>query len=363
MLKAMHIWLPAYLAGRCSRRLSGRPVHVVFCIVDHYEPDWGGAGVNEQLARVERWVRDYPTLAQRHRDADGRHPRYTFFYPAEAYQPDVLERLAGLCRQGFGEVELHLHHDGDTSKTLHEKLDRAKADFTRHGLLAREPDTGRVRYGFVHGNWALDNARPDGKWCGVNDELRVLHYTGCYADFTMPSAPSETQTAKINSIYYASDDPARPKSHNTGRDVAVGGSADGDLLLIQGPLTLNWRRRKFGLLPRIENGELSASNPPTSQRVDLWVREAIHVRGKADWVFVKIYTHGAKPANADVVLGPAMEDMFTYLETAYNDGARYQLHYVTARELCNVIKAAERGESGNPGRFRDDGLISPLGRP
>ena len=359
MLKNTHLWLPAYLASRLTRRKPVRPTHVLFAITDHFEPDVGGADVATQLARVERWVRDYPALARRHQDADGRHPRYTFFYPAEAYQSDVLERLAGLCRQGFGEVEVHLHHDGDTSKTLHEKLDRAKTDFARHGLLAREPSTGRVRFGFVHGNWALDNARPDGKWCGVNDELRLLRYTGCYADFTLPSAPSDTQTAKINSLYYASDDPDQPKSHNSGQDVEVGRAANGDLLIIQGPLTLNWSRRKYGLLPRIENGELSASSPPTAQRVDLWVEQAIGVRGKPDWIFVKVYTHGAKEANTDVLLGPAMEAMFSYLESAYNDGVNWQLHYVTAREMYNIIKAAEHGETDHPGRYRDYELVSP----
>ena len=73
----------------------------------------------------------------------------------------------------------------------------------RHGLLARRRDTGELPYGFIHGNWALDNSRPDGRCCGVNNELAILRETGCYADFTLPSAPSPAQTAKINSIYYA----------------------------------------------------------------------------------------------------------------------------------------------------------------
>lgn len=358
MLRNTHLWLPEYLRTRFKARPSGHPVHVLFCLVDHYEPEWGGAPLGTRLARVERWVTEYPKLVAPHRDADGRPPRYTFFYPAEAYHPDVLERLAALCRGGLAEVELHLHHDGDTSDTLRGKLERAKQDFVRHGLLSRDRRTGEVRFGFIHGNWALDNSRPDGKWCGVNNELELLRSAGCYADFTLPSAPSETQTAKINSIYYAADDPARPKSHDTGRDVAVGGQPNGELLIVQGPLTLNWRRRKYGLLPRIENGELSASNPPGPQRVDLWIREAIGVAGRPDWIFVKVHTHGAKPANTDVLLGPALSEMFRHLETAYNDGVRYQLHYVTAREMYNLIKAAEAGEPGEPGCYRDYALVS-----
>lgn len=91
-------------------------------------------------------------------------------------------------------------------------------------------------YGFIHGNWALGNSRPDGRCCGVNNELNVLRETGCYADFTLPSFPSPTQTRKINSIYYAVNRPERPKAHDTGRDVGTGPPPEKGL---RGP-SLSW---------------------------------------------------------------------------------------------------------------------------
>jgi len=45
--------------------------------------------------------------------------------------------------------------------------------------------------------------------------------------------------------------------------------------------------------------------------------------------------------------------MFSYLEKAYNDGIRYRLHYVTAREVYNIVKAAEDGMTGDPHQYRD----------
>ena len=45
--------------------------------------------------------------------------------------------------------------------------------------------------------------------------------------------------------------------------------------------------------------------------------------------------------------------MFGYLEEKYNDGKDYKLHYVTAREMYNIVKAAEAGEPGEPGEYRD----------
>ena len=360
MLRHAELWLPQALQQSVSPRRLAKPTHVMFCVADHFEPNVGGADPARQRARVERWIEAYPALASRHRDGAGSHPRHTFFYPAEAYEPSLVERLATLCRQGFGEVEVQLHHDGDTEESLRAKLERAKADFARHGLLARQRDSGQVRFGFVHGNWALDNARRDGRWCGVNNELTVLREAGCYADFTLPSAPSETQTRKINSVYYAADDP-RPKSHDTGRDATVGLQPNGKLLMVQGPLTLNWSRRKYGILPRMENGELTAANPPSARRVALWVRQAICVRGREDWIFVKVHTHGAREENADTLLGQPMDALFTHLETACNDGDQFRLHYVTARQLVNIIKAAEQGRRGDPSRYRDLELLGPSG--
>jgi hypothetical protein len=40
--------------------------------------------------------------------------------------------------------------------------------------------------------------------------------------------------------------------------------------------------------------------------------------------------------------------MHEHLESVYNDGKNYVLHYVTAREMYNIVKAAEAGKSGDP---------------
>lgn len=351
--KNMHLWLRSYLRRPRTERPSGL-MHVVFCFVDHFEPRWGNADVETECRRVDEWCRRYATLAARHRDADGCPPRHTFFYPEEEYRAEHLDKLVTLCAEGCGEIEVHLHHDRDTAAGLREKLTRfARELCERHGALPREPVTGNPQFAFIHGNWCLDNARPDGRWCGVNNELVVLQEAGCYADFTLPSAPSETQTSKINSIYYAIDDPERPKSHDNGVDVAVRGVPVGNLMIVQGPLALNWRRRKWGLLPRIENGDIRANALPSPDRVDLWVRQHIHVLHRPEWIFIKVHTHGTQECDMEALLGDPVDSMFSYLERAYNDGQRYALHYVSAREMYNIIKAAEAGLAGNPNDYRN----------
>ncbi|MGF1643281.1 MAG: hypothetical protein ACFCUJ_06515 [Thiotrichales bacterium] len=367
--KHLDKWIWSWIK-RERRPKSEGVTHVMFCIGDHFEPKWGRPERAVEQARVATWKEHYPRVARRHVDADGRHPVHTFFYPQEEYEPEHIDGLVDICRQGLGEIEVHLHHDNDTSDRLREKLlTFMSALHDSHGAASVDPDTGKPVYGFIHGNWSLDNSRCDGRYCGVNNELIVLKETGCYADFTLPSAPSETQTSKINSIYYATDDPCMPKSHDRGDDVRVGGKSVGDLMIVQGPLGLNWKNRKYGLFPRIENGDLSAAAPPIPSRIKMWVDTAIQVQGRPDWVFIKCYTHGAMEENSDMLFNGGFESLWRYLESEFNDGKHYALHYVSARELHNIIKAAEAGKAGNPNVYRDfliqrgryvtDGIVVP----
>ena len=339
---------------------AGTTRHLMFCFVDHYEPAWGKPDLAKERERVARWRRDLPRLCERHRDADGRPPVHTFFYPEEEYREEHLDALVELCRQGLGEIEIHLHHDNDTAENLRTTLSRfTELLASRHDALPRDPVTGQPRWAFIHGNWALDNSHPSGRHCGVDNELIVLRETGCYADFTLPSAPDPCQTRTINRIHYAKDDPARPKSHDTGPRVKVGGRDEGDLMIVQGPLGFRWKSRKWGLLPRIENSDIRAVAPASRDRIDAWVETGIHVEGRPEWIFVKIHTHGAEDEDMDALLGKAMDEAHDYLESRYNDGAHWKLHYVSAREAYNIAKAAEAGLAGDPGQYRDHVIPRP----
>ena len=358
------LWLPSYLrgnwAGKRERALArGKPVHVIFCVADHFEPAVQDPGPDGQRGRLDAWIQRYPRMAEPFRDADGRPPRHTFFYPAEQYRPEHLDRLGVLVSTGYGEVEVHLHHDRDTSDGLRRTLQEFVERLGGHGHLGADMRDGRKRFAFVHGNWALDNSHPEGRWCGVSDELRVLRECGCYADFTLPSAPSPTQTRRINSIYYADDDPERAKSHDDGVEVRAGAHPSGDLMIVQGPLTVLWPGGKGWVLPRLENAGLTGVATPAAPRVDAWINTRVCVAGRPDWVFVKVHTHGCLDRNLDILLGDPMRHLHERLCGYYNDGSQFRLHYVTAREMYNIIKAAERGLSGDPGEFRDLEIAPP----
>ncbi len=359
MFKNIYNWLPCYIFQKFYRyhAWNTKPIQIIFSIVDHFEPNWKDAILEKEIERTDCWISKYTKIISCCLKTNKIQPRYTFFYPTEKFQPIVFKRISDFCKKNLGEIEIHLHHQNDTAESLKNTLIDAKELYRSYGNLCKNKLSGEIQYAFIHGNWALDNSRQDGRWCGVNSELEILNQTGCYADFTLPSAPSDTQTRTINSIYYAKDDPERPKSHNTGRPVTVGGKPWGDLMLIQGPLALNWKRRKWGILPRIENAEITLENPPTPDRVDLWIKQHISVKGRPEWIFVKVHTHGCQDKNLTDEYFRNLASMFSYLETRYNDNTHYKLNYVTAREMYNIIKAAEAGETGDPQLYKDYLLI------
>ncbi len=361
--KNLLTWLPGYarqLGGRALRRAEATrarkgPRHLLFALCDHYEPLWADVSAEVGRARVRAWRESYPRLFSGFRDADGRSPRHSFFYPGEQYAPELLEPLAELARDGHGEVEVHLHHDGDTEATLERSLRETLDNFAGHGHLSRDPD-GRLRYAFIHGNWCLANARRDGRWCGVDAELPLLHRTGCYADFTFPAAPDESQPGIVNEIYWPTGDLSRRRAYEQGARARVGDRRWDRILFIEGPLGLATRRHRIPVW--VENGQLDAATPPSARRVRSWVASDIHVEGRPDWVFVKVHTQGAPEKNAASLLGEPGLALHHAL-ARYNDGERWLLHYDTAREMYNIAIAAMDGKDGDPGAWRDYALAPP----
>jgi hypothetical protein len=65
-----------------------------------------------------------------------------------------------------------------------------------------------------------------------------------------------------------------------------------------------------------------------------------------------VHTHGAIERNADVLLGDAMLRFHEAL-AEYNDGRLWKLHYVSAREMYNLARAAMDGQTAHPEQLLD----------
>ena len=337
--KNVHNWLPAYFSWQHEAFEQSQPVHIYFCFVDHYEPLWKTQDEQLGLERVQRWISEYPRLADQFRDSEGRVPQHSFFFPAEEYRPRYMDLLKDLCARGYGDMEIHLHHDRDSEQNFIDTVEQFIATLQSHGFL--QDRSARERFGFIHGNWCLDNSRRDGRWCGLNNELELLTRLGCYADFTYPSAPSETQPRMVNAIYYARDDARKPKSHNIGRPACVGVSpAHDELCLITGPLGLDFGSRKYGVIPRIENADVNGGIVADARRVRNWVRFGARVLGAPNHVFIKVHTHGTQEKVYDAVLGEQARGMYSALCALKGEG--YRLHFVTAYEMWKTVRRLEQ---------------------
>lgn len=363
--KHLDIWVPGLFRQRVRDLSRTRPTgtrHLLLAVCDHFEPLWHPVDPRavphaRGLSRVASWRDHYPELARHYRDADGLHPRHTFFFPGDQYHGELVGPLAELTASGLAEVELHLHHDRDNERSLREKLDWSVGRLVEHGLLSRAGAAGRPRYGFIHGDWALANGRADGRCCGVDAELPLLFDTGCYADYTFPAAPNECQPRTVNQIYWPIGDLRRRRAYEWGESARVGRSYDDRILIIQGPLALTLRARRMPV--QLENSDLTAAFPPDRQRARAWVSQNVHVEGRPEWVFVKLHTHGAPEAAASALLGSAGHALHRVLAREYNDGRRWRLHYVSAREMYNIAIAAMEGKAGDPGQYRDHVLPPP----
>ena len=334
-LRTAHLWVPGWCLSEMRRCGLQPPKRIWLLIADHFEPWWRDPDDQRAFERVARWTGLWPEIAQRHRDSIGRPACHTFFYPAEQYHPRVIDALTQLRQKNIGDVEIHLHHDHDTADQFRNRMGLFIEQLhRRHGLLHTE--NGRPVFGFIHGNWALDNSLPGGRHCGLNNEISLLRELGCYADFTLPSAPSPAQARMVNTIYWATDDTARPKSHDWGTPVQPGGAVFGDLLMVPGPLTINlseWNRRH---VPKIETGELAGYALPSRRRACLWTKAAPRIG--AD-VFVKLFTHGATERNSAALLeGGALVRAIQYVaQEADRIGA--QLLFVSAWQMWKAIEA------------------------
>lgn len=353
------------LPSATLRALKSPPsgaAHVIIALADHFEPAIDPQDGQNRVPRPEQerrlgwWAREYPKAIDNYRDHDGRPFVHTYFYPAEQYDEGLIEILADHCHAGWGEVEVHLHHGfphpdtaENTRRILVEYRDRLAY---RHRCLAVDGGSRTPSYAFVHGNFALANSA-GGRFCGVDSELQVLAETGCYADLTMPSGIWHgAQIAKINSVYECSLPLDHSAPHREGHDLTVGRRPEILPLMIQGPLVADMRRTLNSFRPIVENGAITGPNPPNMHRYSLWKQADIHVDGRPDWLFIKLFCHSMNPNQKDSVIGDSFRAFLSQLVAGAAD-RKETLHFVTAREMTNILIAACDGREGNPGDYRD----------
>lgn len=348
------LWFPAQVRDELSgrHRDGDATEHMIVLLADHWEP---GNGEGAEAA-AKAWIDGFREISARNVDSRGRPFRYSWFYPIDHGSPAVMDLLTDAVAEGLGEVEVHWHHHHDDSATFERDLVAGLADFRAAGLLPETPDG--LRWAFVHGNWALDNSI-EGQ-CGVDDEIAILQRHGCYMDMTFPALLMPSNPRIINRLLRFDASPG-PRSYDVAREVHVGGDDDG-FLLFQGPLGIDPAGGpvfvEYAALDDAVGtglaGRVARPGSPRDyfleNRVRFWHRAGIGVEGRPEWTFVKLHAHGME--HADLMLGGLLDAALEELKR-YAVEQDIVLHYVTAREAYNLVRAAERGLLGDPADFYD----------
>lgn len=320
--------------------------HLMFIIADHHEPGC----TPKNILSSKNWVDNYKKNTKEIIDDYGRVIQYTWFYPWDHKCEPVMHNLNELVYGGLGEIEFHWHHGNHDNISFEAELAKGLSWFSSFGALLSEGNKSKTRFGFIHGNWALDNSTKT-KHCGVNRELDILKRAGSYADFTFSTLSTSAQPSMFNSIYYAIDNDEN-KSYDSGKEAVVGSKGVG-YMIFQGPSGFDFTDYQF------EVGALEAKSPYKSHRVDLWARHSVYIKGFPKWRFIKVHTHGVTAR--DVILSNQFREMAEDL-SKYAKNIDAKLHYITTREAYNLVKAVESGQTGDPNDYLDYEIKPPLNK-
>jgi hypothetical protein len=372
-LKSNLPWLVRYpfvRAGNFFGSKSQTKKHIIFTIANHFEPSWsenGNLNLDDQNRHLDEYIKLARKTGETVRDVNGTKFRHTNFYPIEQYHHSLLEKLSQMQAEGLGETEIHLHHGvekPDTSENLRKTLIEYRDIFAEeHKLLSHFEGDKMPRWAFVHGNLALANSC-GGKYCGVDDEMQILAETGCYADFTYPTAPDETQVPIINQIYECGLPLNQAVPHRIGKTVRVGEQITKFPIIFQGPLVFNWRRNIKGIpVPKIDDGALVYNQRRDMERFNRWKNANVTVEGKNDWIFVKLYCHGFFTHDQSACIGEEAQRFFSEIIENSERTGEFDIYFATAREAFNIVLAATDGKTGSPNEYRNYRLKAIMDEP
>jgi len=279
-------------------------LHLYAAFCNHLSPFHGS--VSQEIAehRIVTWQREYTRFASEHRDSLGNMPVHTFFYDEADYNPRFIDVLHRMCKNGIADVEILLRHDQNTAFNFKRKVEGFRdVLFHHHGLLRRNEEA--ISFAFVHDYTAPCGSHQQNILCNVNQKQLILKECGCYADFTLTNQKKRASVKK-------------------------------ELLLIEGPLGTNWKT----LLPRVENGEISARSRFTPHRARMWLDTVPQINGDTKNIFLKLHTHGAVDSTVRYLFGESgIHELYGYLEKISVDNCDLILHYVSAYEMCRKIQS------------------------
>ncbi len=244
-------WLAASAVPRARATLTAERTtrHLLFAFCDHYEPLWSarttpsaGAGSSSGSSATPRWRASSatPTGGPRATASSSR---------ARSTRPRYLDGLASLARPGLGEVELHLHHDGDTAG---EAAPRRSTSYLRTLRRARPPvaATRRAAPLRVHPRQLVPGQRAAATAAGAASTRSCRCCSRPAATPTSPSRRRPTSASRTSSTRSTgpTGDLARRRAYEQ-RRAGAGRRAPARSHADDRPGRWRWRRARRGFVP------------------------------------------------------------------------------------------------------------------
>lgn len=372
-----------------------RSVH--YFHTDHFEPwsitiDEKGVRAVEHMARLARSSRrarrlslfysvfvPYRLAADGIAEGDVRVPDDEIVFIRRSDQQERLARQAIaplVCEDGH-ELHLHVHHEYWTRNHSHFDTPVARwvnahstseADGRRldlHFQLCREAierETGRRfnRWGFIHGNWALNASDP--LICHVTNEIQMIKAHGGYGDFSFPAGRSYCDpklktpfTCLPLDLPRAYDDPqSDPKPIGLGTQ-----SFGSDRFFIW-----NAQVRSVDVSLDYYSAASRDSFKSPERIVRSWLAQSATV---GDEIFIKTHAHSmnaayrlGEPDSVIPHLYPDIARVFDCLERVC-ERAGIELRFETANEIVDRLAVLDGGQSLGEVAARNDVFIGVVG--
>jgi hypothetical protein len=288
-------------------------------------------------------LQDLPSLEPRAPENGSAAPKHTIFLSPDALPPAGEDAsLVAYCRATGSEIELQAVTASGGSAEALKSFTEARNQLHERSLLSHD-GAGAACFAVHRSSARTQSSAP---------HPQGLREAGCYAEFAAPALRSREETLPLPRIYYRSGD-ALPRSRRVRSDRDARGPSDEELLTIEQPLSLDWTRRRMGLLPALERGWISEDEPLSPQRLRLWIDCKISLEGRPNWLFLALPLQPSAGHRAAPRKGNRLREFQEMIAAAAETDRTVRFHYVTARELVNIIHAAEAGHSGDPSQFRD----------
>ncbi|MFH1894272.1 MAG: hypothetical protein ABIK83_16500 [Candidatus Zixiibacteriota bacterium] len=338
------LWLVPYLKWEFStpidREQIACPQDFVLAVVCPITAETDTIAMEQGLDSLAGVISNYT-------DSDSSIFRITFASRADSTR---LKLLSDFCKSGLGEVEYLLRSEFDTAFDAGQMLDD-DLDILKSFGWAKTVDS-EVCFTVLRERPV--SLRLDREICS---SLSQLAAQGCYFDLSESDRHSTSRLTSVNSIYLVSTRLDDAGLYSDKCELVAGKLGRGRLLVIDSPLLIDWSDWRDVYVPFVDDGKLTPGILADSRRVNSWIRADVHVTGQPNWIFVKLVIDSLLNVEPASHLIASIDRMLEYLQRLPNDG-QYRVHFVTAREMYNIARAAEAGMSGNADDFRDY-LIKP----